>query len=221
MAKVFRKSFSVQKNSLPKLVPENSIPKGFLRELNNIDVTHEYVEVADLTFEPRVPLADSLTVAYLNVFNTGLWKAVDWAKKEGGKFTFTNVGVDLVYLPGLYRANVMRFDAFPILLDRQGKPNTLKPNFRDAFGATLSRDNEYGNVHSNENNPLVIEAGKDYRLLYWDHGWKRIGTARATPEGATFKNLPKNALFRLIGEKFTRYERVFTIDPETHRIRWF
>lgn len=220
MGKVFRKTYSIQHHSLASIVSKKEIPKGFLQEQNIKDVTHEYVNVGRLIYMPDAALVKDIEITYLNVFNTGRWKAIDWAKKQKDSFVFNNMGVDLVYLPSTFDGQKMTFSAFPILLDKEGETHTLKPNFQDLVTTVLSRKNEFKTDYK-ENNGLEIEVGNKYQLYYWDSHWQKFGISQATQEGVLFKNLPKNALFRLISKKHSGYERIFILDAKTKRIRWY
>lgn len=220
MAKVFRKTYAIQPNALATIIPVQDIPKGFLQEKNIKDVTHEYGPVGNLEYVLYNTISDSIQTAYLNVFNTGSWRTIDWAKKEKNNFVFSNLGVDLVYLPSIYKDGKMVFHPFPTLLDKAGKTHILKPDLKNTFDAVLGRQEEFKTDYI-ENNPLEIEAGKKYQLYYWDKGWQKFGISEATHKGIIFKNLPENALFLLVSKNYTGFERIFILDPQTKRIRWY
>ncbi|WP_303315442.1 transglutaminase domain-containing protein [Flavivirga abyssicola] len=218
MGKVFRKTFSIQKTALASNISKKNIPEGFLQEKNLVDVTNEYVPIGEINYVFEVP--DSIEIGYLNVFNKSKWKTIDWAKKTNGKFIYKNLGTDLIYLPSIYNNQRTIYEKYPILLDKQGKPHILKPDFKNTFECTLSRKNEYKNNYK-ENNSSEIEAGKKYLLMYWDGKWKKLGVSQANNEGVYFKNIPSNAVFRLIPKDYDGYERIFVLDNKTRKIRWY
>ena len=43
----------------------------------------------------------------------------------------------------------------------------------------------------------ILYANSSYELLYWENGWKSLGKQNGGREYLTFKNVPRNALFRL------------------------
>ena len=54
-----------------------------------------------------------------------------------------------------------------------------------------------------------VEAGHEYRLLYYDGGWHTAGTQRATEGQVTFHGVPKGALLLLKDLTKGREERIF------------
>lgn len=218
LGKVFRKTYSIQKNALANKIDMDSIPKSFLKNTNLIDVTNEYLQVGKITY--RFPRMDSHTIAYLNVFNSSKWRVTDWAEKENNQFVYKNLGRDVVYLPSLYKNGQMLFAKYPILLDVDGKSYELKPDKNARFGCNLSRYNEPISEYV-DNNSVDIKINNKYILMCWDGGWKKIGMSEAKAEGVFFQNLPSNALFMLLPLKRDGYERVFTINSTTNKISWY
>lgn len=217
MAKVFRKTFSIQENSLSNLREEDKIPAGFLKQKNNLDVTTEYVKVADLAINAS-QFKD--TIAYVNVFNHGHWRVVDWGKKENDKIIFKNLGRDIVYLPSTYNQHKSEFLDYPFLINKKGGVLALKPDFSNTFNTLLSRSNEEETEYV-DFNTLEISENEEYKLFYWSKGWQLIGTSKATTLGVGFENVPQNALFLLHPNKKDDFERIFTIDAQTNKISWY
>jgi len=60
---------------------------------------------------------------------------------------------------------------------------------------------------TDENNVLV---GLNYELLYWNNGWKSLGTQTATTNELIYKNAPANAIFILKCINEGKEERIFT-----------
>lgn len=219
LGKVFRFTFSEQKGNLASLVPENQIPDDLLKNKNILDVTAEYVEVSNInyTFGPQV----TAKVSYINVFNRGGWRALDWAKINNKIAVYKNMGRDIVYLPGVVVSGKMIFEKHPILLDKKGLKTILKPDMLNSFSPTLSRENEYKSKYT-DNNPFQIIKGEKYRILVWDGDWRLIEEQIASDDNKiSFKRLPKNGLFLMCPLKPDFYERIFTIDPKTNLITWY
>lgn len=219
LGKVFRVTFSEQKGNLTTVIPENEIPDDFLKSRNILDVTSEYVEVSDISysFNPNV----TSRVSYINVFNRGNWRPLDWAKINNKIAVYKNMGRDIVYLPGVVVSGKMVFEKYPVLLDKRGIKTILKPDMLNPFAPTLSRENEYKNKYT-DNNPFQIIKGEKYRILVWDGDWRLVEEQIASDDNKiSFKRLPKNGLFLMCPLKPDFYERIFTIDTETNLITWY
>ncbi|SDW82677.1 hypothetical protein SAMN05444411_102256 [Lutibacter oricola] len=218
MGKVFRQTYSINKNTLANKLKTQDIPISFLRNKNIIDVTHEYVSTGEINFVDYNSQVDS--IAYLNVFNRTKWRIIDWAEKTEASFSFKNLGKDIVYLPSFFKNKKQFFSQYPILLDAKGRSHTLKPDFSKVINTTLSRTNEITNAYT-ENNSSQIEIGEKYMLLYWDGKWKRADISIATKVGVFFKNIPSNALFLMLPAKPDGFERIFILDPVTKQLKWY
>lgn len=216
LGKVFRTTYSIQKQSLANLIPASKIPEEFLKQKNIKDVTSEYVSVSDLIIDSS-RLSDS--IAYINVFNLGKWKVVDWGQQNKTKIIFKNLGRDLIYLVSTYNGKTHNYLKHPFLIDKKGNLIELIPDYSNASSINLTRHNEY-KTDSIDFNTLEIIQGEKYDLNYWDNGWKKVGTSIATSKGLFFKNVPSNTLFRLLPEKPDRFERIFIIEPNTNKIFW-
>lgn len=221
LGKAFRYTYSIQEKALASKIKKEAIPtNSFLRNKNIKDVTNEYVSVGKINYRPLLSDVDSMSIAYLNVFNTSKWRETDWAEKMNGSYQFTNLGREIVYLPSFYINGKMKYAKYPVLLDKEGYSHILKPDFTNVFETTLSRKDEYPSRYT-DNNPFKIELGEKYILLYWDKKWIKSGLGIATPEGIQFNNLPENTLYLLRPLKRSGYERIFIIDKNTKRIIWY
>ncbi len=218
LAKVYRKTYSIQQDALASLTEQSDIPKGFLREKNMLDVTNEYVFVGTIEYKVNSSIKDK--IGFLNVFNLGKWVPVDWGEIIDTKMRFDNTGKDIVYLPSVYRNSKMIFAPYPILLDLEGNQHILTPNLLNTFDYNFSRINEK-RTNYKETNTLNIEDGKTYILLYWNKGWKTHSKVIADGINVQLKNIPSNALFRLVPIKSDRFERIFIIDKKINLISWY
>ncbi len=219
MGKVFRNTYSIQKNTLPFSLDEKDIPEEFLKSKNIIDVTREYVDVStiDYSFSRYTPSE----IGYLSVFNQGDWKIVDWSKLQGGKESnFKDIGRDIVYLPIIYENQKKYFEPYPILLGKKGMQTILRPHFDKVFTATLTRENEEENKYE-DNNPFDLENNKSYTLYVWNKRWQPIDKKEAKNNQITFSNVPENGLFIMAPEKPDFFERIFVIDRGTNKITWY
>ncbi len=100
LAKVFRKTYSIQKEALASQVKSALIPTGFLQDKNLKDVTSEYVRTGAIKIDAKPQHIDQVPYAF--VFNLGKWKVIDWGSLQSDQFVFENLGVDIVYLSGAY-----------------------------------------------------------------------------------------------------------------------
>lgn len=219
MAKVFRVTFSEQKQSLASLLPENQIPADFLKSKTILDVTPEYVAVSNVIYTFKASVNSK--IAYLNVFNRGSWNTIDWAKITNKKAIFNNIGRNIVYLPSVFETGKMIFEKYPILLDTKGIQTILRSDRSQTFKANLSRSNEIKNEFK-ENNPFLIVKGEKYSLYVWEGNWQLIDQQVATADDlVTFSKIPKNGLFLMASSKPDFFERIFTIDALTSKITWY
>lgn len=54
-----------------------------------------------------------------------------------------------------------------------------------------------------------------YELLYWDFGWKSLGTKKSGYSSISFDNVPKNALLMIKIHDTNKYSRIFTYSDGT------
>lgn len=217
IAKVYRFTYSINKNSLAYKFKKSEIPKGFLERKNIIDVTHEYLNTGNIVYEKFSK--DSINILFLNVYNNGSWKEIDFSIKHNAKFEFKNLGLDIVYLPSSFN-KITTYEPYPILLSKTKEITILKPDYNNTFNTFLTRKNETKTIYS-DNNPLEFIEDEEYTLYIWDKKWVKLSTNISSNSGIEFKNLPKNALFKIIPKMKTGYERIFIIDNQTNTISWY
>jgi hypothetical protein len=136
--KVFRKTFSIQRESLACRNKGESIP-GIFNQPNIRDVSSEYFQGTDVTIKVHNPGSLRSKTVYLCVFNNRDWMAVHWAKIKRNRATFTCMQKEMVYLPAFY--NEKRFIAVndPVLIDSLGEIIFLKPDFNKKETLLLKR----------------------------------------------------------------------------------
>lgn len=219
MGKVFRFAFSEQKQSLASLIPEKQIPDEFLKSRYIIDVTNEYVAVSDINYSFENISASQ--IGYLCVFNRGSWNTIDWAVMKSQKAVFSNIGRNIVYLPGVFENRKLILEKNPILLNTDGVQTVLKPDFLNLFKADLSRSNE-NKSNFIDNNPIQIIKGEKYNLFVWNGNWQMIDQQTATEDDlVSFLKIPSNGLFLMAPVKPDFFERIFTVDSSTGKITWY
>ena len=101
-AKVYRKTFALQRDNLAFRLPEGrKAPNRFLASETYIDVTDQYAPTTDVTVTAS-DAAGTERFAYLCVFNGGSWTAIHWGPIDEGRVTFDRMGRNIVYLPAVH-----------------------------------------------------------------------------------------------------------------------
>jgi hypothetical protein len=212
-AKVYRKMFGEQKQNLAFQEKKQEEVPGWLAGKCYIDVTDDYVDVCDVTvtFEKKVP--DSVDIAYLCVFNSGEWKAIHWGRIENGAAIFTDMGVDIVYMPALYLNKEIVPYCPPFILRRDGGQNELRASEDITIPATMkyTANIKLGTpAGGTEKTPL--KSGHEYELFCWKEGWQSLGKSVANKEALVYSEVPSGALFQLVARDSDNEERIFTIE---------
>ena len=221
MAKAYRKTFSVQKESLAeKLGPGEKAPP-YLNKNSIRDVTPEYGPTSRNKIELEQNLPDSTNFAYICLFNSGEWQAIDHTRPYGQKAVFSKMGRGIAYLPAFYtdEAIIPAGDAF--ILSDSGKIQPLVPDGKKRmdlklFSTTrrLTRETTDFIEHTSFN------KGKTYILYYWSKKWINVGRKTAGDGPLVFNNIPSGALYWLVEKDSRKEERIFTIDAEGKQVWW-
>ena len=221
-AKVYRKTFAKQPNSLAAIKPKWEKAPHYINRDNIIDVTRDYTPVSDvkLTLEKDVP--DSANYAYICVFNTGEWKAIHWSAIDAGKkVNFTDMGRDIAYLPAYYVHEKIIPASPPFILTKEGKIVFLKANTKKIIRVKLISTTQKVTRNATDNiKRTFLNPGMKYKLFYWDGNWKELGEKQAGKGPLVFNNVPSNALYWLVAENSRKQERIFTIDAKGRQVWW-
>ncbi len=211
-AKVYRKVFSEQKDNLAfKLTGTEKAP-AWLSGKCYKDVTKEYTKVNDVNITLDCEIPDSTNYLYLCVFNSGEWKAIHWAKLNNKTAVFTNMGVDIAYLPMFYVEEKLFPAGNPFILMKSGDQKVLNGNgqYEEVVLRSVTKKH-IDRSKQNERN-VFLEEGKKYEIFYWEDGWESFETQTATKEPLRFKELPARRLYWLVKENSDEEERIFTYD---------
>jgi len=213
-AKVYRKTFGKQPGNLIFQERKQEKVPAWLAAKNYVDVTADYVPVQDftITFEKQVP--DSVDIAYICVFNSGEWRAIDWARIKNGVATFTDIGTDIAYIPALYINAEIEPWGPPFILNEDGSRQELRPGGDNVLTARLSSTTRRKQDASTEGIAKTFLApGKEYELSYWESdGWQAVGKSTAGKKPLTFENVPAGCLYWLVAEGSDKDERIFTLE---------
>ena len=222
ISKVYRKTFAKQQNSLAAIKDEWEKAPRYINRNNIVDVTGDYVPVADvnLTLEKDVP--DSTNYAYICVFNTGEWKAIQWSKiADNRKVTFTDMGKDIAYLPAYYVSEKIIPSGKQFILTKEGAIVFNEADKTNLISIKLISTTRKITKNATDNiEQTFFKDGENYELLYWDYEWISLGKQKATGKPLIFKNVPSNALYWLVAENSRKEERIFTIDEKGDQVWW-
>lgn len=211
VAKVYRKVFSEQKDNLAFKLSSNEKAPAWLSGKCYKDVTKEYTKISDVEISLDCEIPDSTNYLYLCVFNSGEWKAIHWAKLNNKTANFTDMGVDIAYLPMFYVKEKLFPVSSPFILTKNGDQKMLNGN--DLFEEEVilhSVSKQNIDRSSRNGNKTFLDKGEKYELFYWEEGWESFGTKIATDSPLSFNRLPANRLYWLVKKNSDEEERIFT-----------
>lgn len=218
LAKVYRKTYSIQRSNLAFQVADpDKLPK-YISSKSYTDVTRDYTTVKDITLKLATP--ESVQFAYLCVFNSGEWKAIHWSKIADGSATFTDMGTDIVYLPAYYIDEKTVPAGLPFILTADGEMSTLAADTSQRVSVTLASTTKTTLEMSTDGiRKAAFTQGVRYELHYWGDGWKTAGTQVAGETPMTFADVPSGCIYWLTAAESDREERIFTYDRD-QQIWW-
>ena len=136
MAKVYRRTYAANDEIVRLWQEEKYVPPVF-RSLFLKDVTSEYMDCVDVDIEVE---GEDGRYVYLTVFDNVSWVPVCFARIEGGKARFKDVGRNIAYLPLCYGENGMEKPAGdPFILTSRGKVRSLPADTLHKQPMTLTR----------------------------------------------------------------------------------
>lgn len=213
-AKVYRKTFAIQRDNLACIKGADEKVPRWLSGKNYLDVTPQYMETTDVTLTLEQAPPPRAHFAYLCVFNGGEWKAIHWGKLHGRRVTFTRMGRNIAYLPAYYVDQKLQPAGPPFILTKKGQVRTLDGQGAMSLEIELAattpetRDADTQSTHPT----IVVQPGKTYELFAWDRGWKSCGKQMAGGQPVSFENVSGGRLYWLVAEGSRRLERIFTIE---------
>ncbi len=220
-AKVYRKMFASQDNSLAKIKPEYEKVPGWLRRSTYIDVTKDYIPVLSPEIELLYEKPDSVNFAYLAVFNSGDWKAIHWGKIKNKKAIFQDMGGDIVYLPTYYKDKKLLPANEAFILEMDGNIKYLNADTLHKTKIKLYSTTKRAIVKTTDEIRIAnFKPTKSYELFYWNKKWVKIGEQIAIKDKALEFEVPQNALLWLVEKDSKKEERIFTIDKESNLHWW-
>ncbi len=222
-AKVYRKTFSTQKDAIVfRKKKKEDIPR-WLSGKNFIDVTDQYFETNDISVRLVEEKPAGVSFAYLCVFNGGEWTPICSGDIETGSVCFVKIGPGIVYLPVYYDDDKIHPAAPPFILTKDGTvelldgaSNTIQDIKVEITTLKPATDDDDTHIEIPQ---IVVEPDKKYEMFYWNGQWKSLGTKATSGESVFFDNLPQNRLYWMAEEDSEKLERIFTIS-EGKQLWW-
>jgi hypothetical protein len=213
LAKAYRKTYSKQLDNLVFQTKKQAKIPGWLAGKNFVDVTSAYVDVACPTIRISATIPDSVDIAYICVFNSGQWEAIQWGRIYDSLVTFTAMGMDIAYMPAFYLNEEIVSCGAPFILDKNGLTKELVADTTQKISARLvSTSAISGQQAADDSLKTYLTAGHTYELFYWQNGWKSLGKATAESKPLVFENVPSSGLYWLVADGSSKEERIFTIE---------
>ncbi len=135
-AKVYRKTFSIQPHAV---LPKNEYVPPLFREPFQKDVTEEYLHTADIHIKPVTLPRRTPRYAYLYTFCDLTWTPVVIGEFSAEATRFSNIGKNILYLPGYYGSYKPRAMHYPFILQLDGAVNYLVPDTTRRLKARIER----------------------------------------------------------------------------------
>lgn len=217
-AKIYRKTFAIQRDSLGAIRGDEPAPR-WLSSTHFRDVTQEYMRTSDVRVDLGHP--EGRRFAYLCVFNGGEWVAIHWAEAAAmDEWTFTAMGRGIAYLPAWYDGKDLLPAAPPLLLLEDGTERMLEGTGPETTLVATATSPRKTSPDTHETTPVsYLEPGKTYELFRWDGGWKKEGEGVAGEGPLVFDGVFEDALYWLVEKDSKKLERIFTV--EGGRQRWW
>ncbi len=122
MAKVYRKTYTVDSDIKEILSRERHVPK-FMQNPFIKDVTREYMRTSDVRVKATAGRFSG--TCYLAVFDNQKWVPVCFGKKTGRKYLFKDIGRGIAYLPVCCTSDGIKAVADPFILEENGDTRIL------------------------------------------------------------------------------------------------
>ncbi|MDA1193677.1 MAG: hypothetical protein O2894_00680 [Planctomycetota bacterium] len=223
-AKVYRKSYAIQRDSLAfQLADGREAPNRFMGSTTARDVTDQYGPTTDVTVEVGAA-AGAERHAYLCVFNGGEWRAIHWGTITAGRVTFDRMGRNIVYLPAVHDGTRLIAVSAPLLVHRDGQIEPLPGVGTEGPAVLRAVQPQRRSVDTGEDQPITyLLPEQTYTLQVWDvtkGAWSELATHVAGAEPWNLPDLRRDALYWLVAKESRRLERPFTIAPSRDQKWW-
>ena len=126
MGKVFRRTASIQQESLAMQHVGEQIPEQF-NDPYLKDVSEYYFQPEDITVELEYAAPVPKKTAYIMVFNSQDWRPIYWGLIEKEKVTFKKMNKECMYMSAYYHEGRFYPASEPFYLDSTGRLHYLRP----------------------------------------------------------------------------------------------
>ena len=220
IAKVYRKVFSQEKNTLADVLPDSMKAPPWLGYKNFKDVTDKYVPVSDVS----VQVDDDIPFAYIAVYNDNDWQPIHWGSVDSSRnVTFTDMGRRIAYLPVFYE-----------IVDSILVEDEMKPDYEPVPAGAPFILNEDGQIFSFDNiivddrcptdsifvlkkighggeNKIKIDS--TYTWYVWaENDWNELVETIATTDSLIFEYYYPASLYKVEEDCLHPDPRIFTIE---------
>ncbi len=221
LAKVYRKTFAVQQNSLAERKDKWEKAPPYLKSSNIKDVTSDYVQVKRVKIKLNEELPDSTKYAYICVFNSGEWKAIDFGRVYSQKVSFREVGMGVAYIPAFYYDGSIIPAGNAFVLTDSGKVEYKRPDLEKMVTLKLvSTTRKVTKDATDTFEEAFFENGQSYTLYYWNNKWVEAGKKKAGNGPIVFNSVPTGAIYWLVADNSRKEERIFTMDENGKQVWW-
>ncbi|MCC8174325.1 MAG: hypothetical protein LIO65_08170, partial [Odoribacter sp.] len=138
LAKVYRKTYSLNFESLALRGQEEAIPP-FFQDPCFKDVSSECFDAVDIEEDLEIEAPVEKKFVYIMVFDNQNWQPVDWAERKKKKAVFSNMGKDVAYMAMYYHENKFYPASYPFYVDTLGIIKKLIPDLEKEQEVRLSR----------------------------------------------------------------------------------
>lgn len=214
-AKVYRKTFAMQRDCLTNRLPiDTEVPRWLDRD-DFIDVTTQYQATTDVELQLASDAADH--AAYLCVFNGGEWRAiVGTVLTDTGIARFPAMGREICYLPAWYRGGVLIPAAPAFVLRADGGLQSLSASAELEEVALRATGPDSPDADTGTVRPAIpLQPEVEYELFSWTDEWTSLGSFTLNSGTTYAPRVPRGALLWLVQKDSRRLERIFSVADGT------
>ena len=140
VSKIFRKKFSINKNSLALTKDKNENIPSLFRDTHLLDVTAEYCATSDVDVDFFKSDGGNYKHAYLCVFNNNIWIPVCWNRISDKKCLFKDMGLGVLYLPAFYtNTGNITGSGYPFIINKDSTITKIVANKNSIHTLVLKR----------------------------------------------------------------------------------
>ena len=212
-AKVYRKTFAIQADSLALAKREDETVPSWLSSSHFRDVTSQYLPVSDVAIDlTNVP--ENQRFAYLAVFNGGVWRPIQWTRLSEHHARFTGMGRDICYLPMVHVGEHDLPAGAPFVLDKDGgvHPLAAKETHATTLTASITKPTTADADTGAHFAQTTVKPATAYELFVWKDGWTSCGRIENNQSTHAFTGIVGDGVYWLVEDGSEKLERIFTVE---------